>query len=182
MANSLKDRREATMPTVPRPGLRPVYVELEQDLADRLEALAGRNRRTLKAEITIAIEKHVGGEKASPAAVQPLKQPEAPSLATFPPRITEGAALPTTRGRYLLFIGEPVIQGEPRWVHFSWRDSSFCLRDFLRGGIRRHDATIQAVDVWRAALKRKPADGRYFHQVGDWEWWKTALEELSAEE
>jgi hypothetical protein len=87
-----------------------------------------------------------------------------------------------TRGRYLLFIGEPILQGEPRWVHFSWRDSSFCLRDFLRGGIRRHDATIQAVDVWRAALKRKLADGKYFHQVGDWEWWKTALEELSAQE
>jgi hypothetical protein len=162
--------------------MRPIYVELEQELADRLEALAERNRRTLKAEITIAIEKHVGGEEVSPAATRPVQQSEAPRAATVPLRIPEGAALPTTRGRYLLYIGEPILQGEPRWVHFSWRDSSFCLRDFLRGGIRRHDATVQAVDVWRAALKRKPADGKYFHQVGDWEWWKTALEQLSEEE
>jgi hypothetical protein len=162
--------------------MRPVYVELEQNLADRLEALAQRNRRTLKAEITIALEKHVGGVEASSAVVHALQQPEAPRVGTVPPRIPEGAALPTTRGRYLLVIGEPIVQGEPRWAHFSWRGSSFCLRDFLRGGIRRQDATIQAVDVWRAALRRKPANGEYFHQVGDWEWWRRKLEELSRQE
>src|SRR5262245_2606657 len=44
------------MPTVPRPGTRPLYVELPHDLVEELETLAATNRRTLKAEITVAIE------------------------------------------------------------------------------------------------------------------------------
>jgi hypothetical protein len=166
------------MPTVPRPGIRPVYVELEQALADQLEELARRNRRTLKAEITIALEKHVGEQ---PAALPVCVPDQGEGHHATPARtIEEGQAeLPSTRGRYLIFIGEPILKGPPRWVHFSWRNESFCLRDFRTGVILRQDLTRRVADVWRAATKRKPAIGEYFHPVGDWEWWKGKLAELS---
>lgn len=166
------------MPSVPRPGIRPIYVELEQDLADRLAALAKRNRRTLKAEITIGLEKHVGGKPPTLEAIFGDRE-QAVAQVAAEPGAEEQTELPTTRGRYLLFIGEPILKGRPRWVHFSWRNERFCLRDFLTGSILRQDAILQVTHVWRAALRKKPATGEYFHPVGDWKWWKRKLEELS---
>ena len=63
------------MPSVPRPGKRPFYVELDQQLAEKLEALAAANRRTLKGEITIAIEKHVGWMPPAGVADQAAGEP-----------------------------------------------------------------------------------------------------------
>jgi len=161
--------------------MRPVYVELEQGLVDQLEALAERNRRTLKAEITIALEKHVGSEHLvpppAPARVPEEERPQDPAALLD----QDQPELPTTRGRFLILLGEPHLRGRPRWVHFSWRNESFCIRDFLTGAIRRQDTFLQAADVWRAALKRVPAVGEYFHPVGDWDWWRSKLEELSRE-
>jgi len=162
------------MPKEPRPGMRPVYLELEQDLVERLEALAERNHRTLKAEFTAALMKHLAEEDGG----QP--QPEDAAASAGVQDQTVAADLPTTRGRYLIFVGEPILPDGPRWAHFSWRGESFCVRDFLRGRILRDDRTVKAADVWRAALRRKPAVGEYFHQIGDWEWWRGKLEELEA--
>jgi len=164
------------MPKLPRPGIRPVYVELDQNLANRLEALAEGNHRTLKAEITIALEKHV----AEGEAVCPVQ--EDATIVAGRHADTVRPELPTTRGRYLILVGEPILSDGPRWAHFSWRGDSFCVRDFLRGRILRDDRTIKAADVWRAALRRKPANGDYFRRVGDWEWWRGKLEELSQQE
>lgn len=164
------------MPSLPRAGIRPIYVELDRHLAERLEALAEENHRTLKAEITIALEKHIEEQ----GAACPVKQNATTVTGGYAG--PEQSQLPTTRGRYLILVGEPILSDGPRWAHFSWRGDSFCVRDFLRGRIIRDDRTVKATDVWRAALRRKPANGDYFHRVGEWEWWKGKLEELSQQE
>jgi predicted DNA-binding protein len=164
------------MPIEPRPGTRPVYVELPLELAQRLEAIAQANRRTLKAEITLAIERHVS-VVPSFAVNDASSVGERQALDVAP--AADSIPLPTTRGRYLLFVGDPILRDGPRWVHFSWRGDSFCLRDFATGDIRRQDRSLSAADVWRVAQKRIPATGEFFHPVGDWEWWKAALERLS---
>jgi hypothetical protein len=56
------------MPSKPRPGVRPVYVELPEDLAAQLEALAESNRRKLKAEIVLAIEAHLAAHPSAKPA------------------------------------------------------------------------------------------------------------------
>ena len=86
--------------------------------------------------------------------------------------------LPGQRGSYLLLLGSQVLTDGPRWVHFSWRGESFCIRDFLKGMERRQEPGLTASDVWRAAQQRKPATGEYFHPVEDVEWWRSALAEL----
>ena len=86
--------------------------------------------------------------------------------------------LPGERGRYLLYLGTPLLPDGPRWVHFSWRGESFCIRDFLKGMERRQEPGLTASDVWRTAQQRKPATGEYFHPVEDVEWWRSALAEL----
>lgn len=167
------------MPIAPRPGTRPVYVELPQELAQSLEAMAQANRRTLKAEITLAIERHVS---ASPTTVANEVGPANDRQAVEVALAADNVPLPTTRGRYLLYVGDPILRDGPRWVHFSWRGDSFCLRDFATGDIRRQDRSLSAADVWRFAEKRIPATGEFFHPVGDWEWWKIAIEKLSRQD
>lgn len=167
------------MPIAPRPGTRPVYVELPQELAQSLEALAQANRRTLKAEITLAIERHVSANPTS-VANDASSVNDRRSMDVAP--TADNIPLPSTRGRYLLYVGDPILRDGPRWVHFSWRGDSFCLRDFTTGDIRRQDRSLGSADVWRVAEKRIPATGEFFHPVGDWEWWKAAMERVSRRE
>jgi hypothetical protein len=47
------------MPTKARPGVRALYVELPEELAERLQALAAKNLRKIKAEVTLAIRAHL---------------------------------------------------------------------------------------------------------------------------
>lgn len=89
--------------------------------------------------------------------------------------------LPGERGRYLLFLGTPFIEDGPRWIHFSWRGDSFCIRDFIMGRMARQDEKSTATAVWCAAIKKKPATGEYYRSVAnpdDIEWWTTELKKL----
>jgi hypothetical protein len=59
------------MPREKRSGVGTLYVELSEDLGQHLEVLAERNRRTLKGEVVIALERHlaregVAGEEPTP--------------------------------------------------------------------------------------------------------------------
>ena len=47
------------MPKSPRPGTRALYVELDEDLYAHLENLAEANLRTMKAEVTAALRRHL---------------------------------------------------------------------------------------------------------------------------
>ena len=55
------------MPSKPRPGVRPMYVEMPEDLADRLQLLAETNSRKIKAEVVLAVEAHLAAHE-TPAA------------------------------------------------------------------------------------------------------------------
>jgi len=92
--------------------------------------------------------------------------------------------LPGQRGRYLILLGPPWIEGQPRWVHFSFRGESFVLRDYtedreLRG--QEKTGGVKASDVWRAVIKNIPAVGDYFHPADDIAWWKEAIARLKTE-
>lgn len=54
------------MPKEKRPGVRALYVELKEELGARLEALAEQNRRTLKAEVVLALERHLEASGVAP--------------------------------------------------------------------------------------------------------------------
>lgn len=95
-------------------------------------------------------------------------------------RSTAGG-LPGQRGRYLLFLGEPIIPDGPKWVHFSWQGESFCIRDFLGGRELRQQPGLTGSDVWRAARQRRAATGTYSLRVTEVERWRTLLEALQAE-
>ncbi len=99
--------------------------------------------------------------------------------------ISEGAGdsfLPGARGRYLLWLEPPMVTGDPHWVHFSWREESFCIRDFINGRERRQDPTLNATQVWRNAKRRIPCKGELYKPVEDFDFWKRKLEELSKED
>ena len=86
--------------------------------------------------------------------------------------------LPGSRGRYLLWLEPPLISGRPRWVHFSWMEESFCIRDYINGMERRQDPTINATQVWRSAKHRIPCRGELYKPVEEFDFWKRKLEEL----
>jgi hypothetical protein len=70
------------MPSKPRAGVRPLYVELPQALYEALERGAARNRRPVKAELVRAVERHVA----------------TPELVVSPP-LPDGADEKKPRGR-----------------------------------------------------------------------------------
>jgi hypothetical protein len=47
------------VPSSKRPGKRHLYIEIPEALGQALEALADKNRRTITAEVTIALENHL---------------------------------------------------------------------------------------------------------------------------
>ncbi len=57
------------MPTVRRPGKRTLYVELPEELWERLNTLAETNRRKITAEVVLALEAHL-------AASTPVEAPK----------------------------------------------------------------------------------------------------------
>lgn len=86
--------------------------------------------------------------------------------------------LPGERGRYLIFLGPPLIEGGPRWVHFSWRGESFCIRDYIGGQEMRQEPGLGASDIWRQAIKKKPATGEFFRPADDVAWWTEAIKRV----
>ena len=93
--------------------------------------------------------------------------------------VGENAPLPGARGRYLLWLEPPLISGNPRWVHFSWMEESFCIRDFVAGMERRQDPSINATQVWRSAKGRVTCRGELYRPVQDFEFWRRKLEEFT---
>jgi hypothetical protein len=92
--------------------------------------------------------------------------------------------LPGKRGRYLLYLGTGVIDpidGKGRYVHFSWQNDAFCIRDFITGMERRESEDLTVALVWRRALDRIPATGDYYKPHGEGKFWKETLEKLTAE-
>lgn len=61
-----------------RPNVRPLYVELPIDLSEQLDALAGQNMRTLKAEVLIALRKHLAEQAGGNPTIPPSATPSTP--------------------------------------------------------------------------------------------------------
>lgn len=87
--------------------------------------------------------------------------------------------LPADRGRYLLQLSPPFVQDETHFVHFSWLNESFCIRDFMKGIERRQGGDLTASSVWQAAEARIPATGQFFVPVENYEFWTQTLTQLS---
>jgi len=93
------------------------------------------------------------------------------------PSAGKNSALPGKRGRYLLWLEPPFIAAPARWVHFSWVEGSFCLRDFIGEQKRSQDGKTDATHIWRLAAKgRIPCRGKLYHPVQDHDFWKKELE------
>jgi len=96
--------------------------------------------------------------------------------------------LPGRRGRYLLYLGPPVIKpidGRGRYIHFSWAESrsgqiSYAVRDFIGGMERREGDDLTAEQIWRRALDRIPAVGDYYRPYTEGKFWRETLEKLTA--
>jgi hypothetical protein len=87
-------------------------------------------------------------------------------------------ALPGKRGRFLLYLAEPILEDGHRWVHFSWVGESFAIRDYLKGRMMRQESGLTASAIWLAARKRLPATGAYYHSASDIDWWIKELKRL----
>ena len=90
-----------------------------------------------------------------------------------------GVDLPGDRGRYLLWLERPHVQGEGHYIHFSWKEDSFCMRDYIQQVVRRQDAGTKALDIWKAASSRIPAQGELYVPVENFEFWTVKLIELT---
>jgi hypothetical protein len=56
------------MPKQPTEGTAPLYVELPEALCERLHAFVVRTRRTLKGEVSKAVQEHLDREEEIPPA------------------------------------------------------------------------------------------------------------------
>lgn len=93
-------------------------------------------------------------------------------------KATTPGGLPGQRGRYLIYLGPPLLHDGPRWCTFVYRGESFCIRDYLGGQELRQEPGLTASDIWRTAIKKIPATGEYFHPADDVDWWTEALMKL----
>jgi hypothetical protein len=73
----------------------------------------------------------------------------------------------------------PHVEGEGRYVHFSWKEEAFCLRDFIRQTERRQERGCNATDIWKAALERIPAKGELYVPIDNFEFWTAKLSEMT---
>lgn len=95
------------------------------------------------------------------------------------PGRAQTGGLPGDRGRYLLRLSPPWVEGESHYVHFSWLNESFCLRDYVNDAERRQSQDATATTIWHAAEDRIPATGEFFVPVENHEFWTSKLKELS---
>lgn len=83
--------------------------------------------------------------------------------------------LPGQRGVRIIYVPQIVPN---RYVHFSWRDESFCIRDYIGEREMRQMPDFKALDVW------KQHEGPVFSEkrpVEDVEFWTNKLIEITAE-
>jgi hypothetical protein len=93
--------------------------------------------------------------------------------------IGSGNSLPGERGRYLLWLESPMVEGEARYVHFSWKDVSFCIRDYMRHRERRQAPGFTPQSVWDAATDHIPCKGELYVPVENFEFWTAKLTEMT---
>lgn len=79
----------------------------------------------------------------------------------------------------MLWLEAPMIEGEARYVHFSWKDESFCIRDYVGQRERRQSPGLTPSDVWKTALDRIPCKGEMYVPVENFEFWTGKLTELT---
>lgn len=82
------------MPMQRRLGKRTLYLEVDERLGEAIEGLANQNRRTLTAEITLALEQHLAHQGV---LIEPLAPPR-PRGRPAKPKPAD-AAPPRPRGR-----------------------------------------------------------------------------------
>lgn len=87
--------------------------------------------------------------------------------------------LPGVRGVFAVLLGPPIVDGAPRFVHLSWQDENFVLRDFLRGVERKQGDDLPLASLWRTAKVRVPCKGRLRRSVEDHEFWRGELQRLT---
>lgn len=86
------------MPTKRRPGVRQLYTEIPDALAELLDALSQRNRRTLTAEVIIALERHLAAEGIDVPTI-PAKKRGRPPKATNAVGVKDAEQSKRPRGR-----------------------------------------------------------------------------------
>src|SRR5690242_83886 len=91
----------------------------------------------------------------------------------------QAESLPGDRGRYLLWLEPPWVEGDGHYVHFSWKEDSFCIRDYIRQVERRQDQDSTALDIWKAAVDRIPAKGELYVPVENFQFWTAKMIELT---
>jgi len=99
----------------------------------------------------------------------------------------EAPPLPGKRGRFLLYLGPPVIKpidGRGRYVHVSWKSRpdgtfAYAIRDFIAGLERRESDDMPIELIWRRALDRIPAKGDLFRPHTDARFWLETLTALT---
>jgi hypothetical protein len=119
-----------------------------------------------------------------------LESQEADSPHKTPP-------IPGERGSYVLWL-LPALVPTPRFVHFSWGESSepmsFKIRDFIdkvmqhhpggeprkEGGFNITECPLDRDGVWRSATMWIPAQQDLLHPVSDFDWWEAMLREMTA--
>ena len=87
--------------------------------------------------------------------------------------------LPGARGSYLLLFEPPFVEGSSRFVHFSWRGDSYCVRDYVKGMQTRNLDDLTAEDLWNAAKDRISCTGKLYVRVENVEFWRNKLTDLS---
>ena len=95
------------------------------------------------------------------------------------PSAGPGNSLPGERGRYLLWLEPPLVETEGHYVHFSWKDESFCVRDYIQHLERRQAPGCTALAIWEAASDRIPCKGELYVPVENFEFWSDKLTELT---
>ena len=88
-------------------------------------------------------------------------------------------AIPGPQGQYVLLVGKPIVTGDDRYVHLSWKNESYVLRDFVEGKMRTQAADLLLDQLWRAAKERFPCKGRLRRSVSDAAFWREELRRMT---
>lgn len=173
--------------------------EMQTNLREQLAAANGVAtvlrgiQAQLTSQVAILNERLVqrGGEAPEIVAELGLDPGEPPKDDATVAGATEVKPIPGKRGSYVLWVDSPLAKS-PRFVHFSWENDSYRIRDYV-GGRLLHGGSIPRPEegfqlepcpmdrdaVWAAATIRVPAHAELFHPVGDFVWWQARLAQMT---
>ena len=83
--------------------------------------------------------------------------------------------LPGQRGVRMIYVPDLVPN---RYIHFSWRGDSFCIRDYLGDREMRQSPGMNALDIWK--MHKGPVFSHH-HSSEDTDFWKKRLREITDE-